>query len=524
MSSISLLILLLVLIGVWTVVVYAVGRFKKDSFSLWGPIVMWKTEKGKKLIARIARKERFWKAYADFGISLSLVAMFATFALILWNVKLTFEIAPENAPSPQMLIGLPGINPIIPVGYGILALAVAIIIHEFSHGILAMAEKIKVNALGLIFLIFPIGAFVEPDEEELEKVSRRKRSRVFAAGPTSNMILAFVCAVIFSSLMMGTLSPKTDGVVITGEVANSPFDISDIKPWSVITSINGSEIKNMDDFERISENINPGKYYNVTVFYKGKSSDASILGGVVVAGVVKGYPAYEAGMKSGDVLYSINGTEINNGSTFFLAMNKTAAGENVVVEYYRYENGTFENRSVSMVLADKYEYYEKYHANKNDEEFRGKGFIGLSTINMGINPIPADYYPHRLAHPLSSTKNFFFYVALPFAGLSPFPDGFTAIYSTPLPSSIFWPLANTFYWLFWLNFAIGTFNVLPAVPLDGGYIFKDGIASITRKIGRKMKEEKVDRISSSVTTIFSVIVLLAILAMLVIPRIRALLA
>jgi len=524
MSSISLLILLLFLIGVWTIVIYAVGRTKKENFSMWGPIVMWKTEKGKKLIARIARKERFWKAYADFGIALSLVAMFATFVLILWNVRLTFKIAPENAPSPQMLIGLPGINPIIPVGYGILALAVAIIIHEFSHGILAMAEKIKVNALGLIFLIFPIGAFVEPDEEELEKVSRRKRSRVFAAGPTSNMILALVCAVIFSSLMMGTLSPKTDGVIVTGEVANSPFDVSGIEPWSAITSFNGSEIRNMDDFEYITENINPGKYYNVTVFYRGEFSNVSILGGVVVAGVVEGYPAYEAGIKNGDVLYSINGTEINNGSTFFRAMNNTVAGEEIIVEYYRYENGTFENHSISVILGDKYEYYEKYHPDKNDEIFRGKGFLGLSTLNMGISPIPADYYPQRLAHPLSSMKNFFFYVALPFAGLSPFPEGFTAIYSTPLPSALFWPLANTFYWLFWLNFAIGTFNVLPAVPLDGGYIFKDGIGFITRKIGKRLKEEKVDKISSSVTTIFSVIVLLAILAMLVIPRIRALLA
>ena len=523
MSSMSALLLFLILIGIWTFIIYILKRKKNESLSMWGPIVMWKTERGKKLIGKIARKEKFWKAYADFGIVLSLVAMFATFALILWNVQLTFKISPENAPSPQMLIGLPGINPIIPVGYGILALAIAIIVHEFSHGILAMVGKIKVNALGLIFFIVPIGAFVEPDEEELEKVSRRKRSRVFAAGPTSNMILAFVCALVFSSLMMGALSPRTDGVVITGEVPDSPFDISGVKAWSAITSFNGIEINDMDDFEHATENVNPGEYYNVTVFYKGDFSNMSILGGVVVAGVIKGYPAYEAGMKAGDVLYRINGTEITNGSSFSHAMNLTATGEEINVEYYRYENGTFENHSISVVLDDKYEYYEKYDTGRNNEDFKGRGFLGLSTLPMGIKPIPVDYYPQILAHPLSSRKTLFFYIALPFAGLSPFPEALTALYDTPFPSQMFWPLANAFYWLFWLNFAIGTFNVLPAVPLDGGYIFRDGISLITKKIGKKLKEESVDRISSSITMAFSVMVLLAILAMLVIPRIRALL-
>ncbi|NIA11102.1 MAG: PDZ domain-containing protein [Nitrospiraceae bacterium] len=519
----SALIIFLILLCIWAFVLYIVKRKGNDSFSMWGPILMWKTEKGKKLISRIARRERFWKAYADFGIVLSLIAMFATFVLILWNVRLTFKIAPENAPSPQMLIGLPGINPIIPVGYGILALAIAIIIHEFSHGILAMAGKIKVEALGLIFLIVPIGAFVEPDEEELEKVSRRKRSRVFAAGPTSNMVLAFVCALIFSSIMMGTLSPKVDGVMVTGEVPDSPFDVSGIKTWSAITSFNGSEIKNISDFGHAVENIKPGAYYNVTVFYKGKFFNESVLGGVVIAGVVDGYPASSAGLRRGDVLARLNGTEITNGSAFLHAINRTKAGEEIVLEYYRYENGTFEKYNTSAVLDDKYDYYEKYNSDGNKEEFKGKGFLGVTTIPLGISLLPVDYYPQKLAHPLSSMKSFFFYVALPFAGLSPFPKPLTAMFSTGImPSSLFWPLANTFYWLFWLNFAIGTFNVLPAIPLDGGYIFKDGIGFVTRKIRKKMKEERVEKISSAVTTLFSVIVLLAIVAMLVIPRLRAL--
>ena len=33
------------------------------------------------------------------------------------------------------MIGLPGLNPVIPLWYGILALVIAMVVHEFSHGI-----------------------------------------------------------------------------------------------------------------------------------------------------------------------------------------------------------------------------------------------------------------------------------------------------------------------------------------------------------------------------------------------------
>jgi len=521
------LIIFLFLLLIWVFALYIFRNKENDSFSLWGPILMWKTEKGKKFIERVARKEKFWKRYADFGIALSITFMFATFALIIYNVYLSFKISPENAPSPQMMIGLPGINPVIPVGYGILALAVAIIIHEFSHGILAMVGKIKVNALGLIFLIVPIGAFVEPDEEELEKVSRRKRSRVFAAGPTSNMILAFICALLFSSVMTGVISPKVDGAMINGEAENSPFNIAGVKSWSVITSFNGEEIKGVDDYKNAIEYMEPGKEYNATIFYEGKSSNISVIGGLVIAEVVKDYPASSAGLKKGDVLYkiSINGTdtEITSSKIFSQVMNRTKAGEEIEVGYYRYRNGKFENQTVMVTLADKYDYYQKYNPRENKEEYRGKGFMGMSTIPMGITTVSMDYYIQKLAHPLSDMKSFFFYIALPFLGFSPFPKAFTSIFTTPIPPSIFWPLANAFYWLFWLNFAIGTFNVLPAIPLDGGYIFKDGIGFVTQRIRKKWDKEKVEEVSSTITTIFSVIVLLAIMSMLIVPRLRALL-
>ena len=117
-------------------------------------------------------------------------AMIATAFLLVWEATLVTSAAVRaNPPSPDLLLGIPGVNPLIPVGYGIFGLAVAIVLHEFCHGILARAADVKVQSVGAIFLVVPIGAFVEPDEGEMRALPLRKRARLYAAGPATNLLL-----------------------------------------------------------------------------------------------------------------------------------------------------------------------------------------------------------------------------------------------------------------------------------------------------------------------------------------------
>src|SRR3990172_274290 len=133
-----------------------------------GPFLLWKTVRGGGVL----------KAFGDLSIVLVGITMAGTTLLLLWEATLVRNAAIRaNPPSPDLLLGLPGINPIIPLGYGIFGLAVAIILHEFSHGILSRAANIRIKSLGVIFLIFPIGAFVEPDEDELRALPRRSGRR-----------------------------------------------------------------------------------------------------------------------------------------------------------------------------------------------------------------------------------------------------------------------------------------------------------------------------------------------------------
>src|SRR5881409_831968 len=99
-----------------------------------GPFLMWKTVRGRNLIDRLARPKRFWRIFGDVAILLVALTMVGTTVLLAWEATLVQSAAIRgNPPPPETLLGLPGINPIIPVGYGILGLAVAIILHEFSR-------------------------------------------------------------------------------------------------------------------------------------------------------------------------------------------------------------------------------------------------------------------------------------------------------------------------------------------------------------------------------------------------------
>ncbi|UCC94002.1 MAG: hypothetical protein JSW25_04900, partial [Thermoplasmata archaeon] len=102
------------------------------------------------------RRVRFWKGYGNIAIGIVMVFMFLMFALLVWQSFIVVRI-PPGVIQPQQMLGIPGVNPVIPLWYGIFGLAVAMLVHEFAHGILARAGKITVKSLGLLYMVVPIG-------------------------------------------------------------------------------------------------------------------------------------------------------------------------------------------------------------------------------------------------------------------------------------------------------------------------------------------------------------------------------
>jgi membrane-associated protease RseP (regulator of RpoE activity) len=83
-------------------------------------------------------------------------------------------------------------------------------------------------------------------------------------------------------------------------------------------------------------------------------------------------------------------------------------------------------------------------------------------------------------------------------------------WAEPLGVGIFW-IANTLLWVGWLNFYVGLFNCLPAVPLDGGHVFKDYTYSFVYRLTRSEKTS--EKVSNSITASFSMLILFSFMFM-----------
>jgi len=412
------------------------GILERYNMSLAGPVIIWKTKRGRELIEKLARPRRFWRIFGNIAIVICVVVMISMTFLLIWTATIVTSIPEEKAPTPEMMLGIPGVNPLIPLWYGIFALVIAVVIHEFSHGILARVAETKLQSLGVLFFVIPLGAFVEPDEEELKSLKKKKRGRLFASGPAVNILFAILCAFIFSSVLMG-------GVVSAHE-------------------------------------------------------------GVGVIQVIEDTPAKAAGIEKGMIITSLNGTEVRNYLDFWKAMNATYPGEEVNITLYR--RGDLMN--LTLVLAI-------------NPENKDKGYLGVRVMSTSTE----FYHPIGGAEELGGLdRSFLIYISLPIQGLSPLQEPVTNFYEIGgfwsfLPDSLFWTLANVFYWLFWLNIMLGATNALPAVPLDGGYIFKDGLDSFLEKFRKRMKKEDREKVVKNISYLFGIIILALVLWQLIGPRI-----
>lgn len=500
---------------------------EKRNMSLMGPIIMWRTKKGRNFIRKLSSKEKFWKAYGNIAVVICIISMFLFTLLLLWSAKLVFHVEPSSV-KPEYIIGIPGVNPLIPIWYGILALAIAMVVHEFTHGILSMIAKVKIKSLGILLLILPIGAFVEPDEEKLNEISKKKRVRMFAVGPTTNIILAIVCALIFSWVFMGNVEAKHEGVIVTGVFSDSSAKEEGILPWMEITKIDNIKIKSVHQFNHL-EGIKVCQKVNITVYYNGEfKTIKNVICGVVVVTITKHGPADIAGIKKGAIITSIDNKPINNQSDFNDAMNKTKAYSIIPIGIF-YDN----NLEIKEVkLEDKYKAYEKNSPNLNKEEYKGMGFLGVGISFFGLNVISSNFLT-KLAHPYKNANSpkelvvaTLSYISLPFTRISPFPSELTSLYEINgfpsfLPTNSFWIIANIFYWLFWLNLMVGITNSLPAVPLDGGYIFKDSVDYIVKKLRKGITKEKRENVVKIISRSTALLILFLILWQIIGPRVGA---
>lgn len=131
--------------------------------------------------------------------------------------------------------------------YILITLGIAALVHEMAHAYVARAVGLKIKDAGIAFFLFIPGAFVEPDEEELEKAPTKKKLLVFSAGVGANTILAIIALFLAGAMV--------SGAVISGVAANSPAELAGLEPGMKIISINGTKVENVGDVIKILESM-----------------------------------------------------------------------------------------------------------------------------------------------------------------------------------------------------------------------------------------------------------------------------
>lgn len=338
---------------IWTIAIVFKDKLINYGLEVNFPLLMWKTQRLRGFIDRLASlAPRFWKGYMNIGIVISTGLMILMAVSLVYSLKTLMDTPTVSLIVPG--VEVPGSPIFIPLLSGLIALTTVLIVHEFSHGILSRVEKISINSIGLLLFAILPGAFVEPNEEELNELSRPAKMRIYVAGSMANLSLAAIAIVIMMTLSSFVIPAvfDEDGVVVN----------------------------------RLTEDGNAINY-----------------------------------LSEGMVIKEINNITINDSQSYQKAVATLKPNTNINIQ------------------TDQGDYsFQLKHNPKN----KSLAYMGIQAKS---NKVIGDDYDNQFYTPLLW---------------------------------ILIPLNELLFWIFFLNFAVGTFNLLPMKPLDGGHLFENLLSYI----------------------------------------------
>ena len=250
----------LILLIIFFLLVYVFYLMNKKKFEVQGKIFfLYRTKFGLKFMDKLSRfSPKTLNIIGIIGIIVGFIGMvFMSGILIQMTLKLILQ--PTSAPG--LVPVLPGIkvSPLLPVlsfVHWILIIFIIALVHEFSHGIYARLNKIKIKSSGFAFLGPIPAAFVEPDEKQTAEKSKKAQLSILAAGPFSNILLAFLVLIlmmfIFAPIQNNMMEPA--GILVYGITNGYPANLSGIQPGSIIQGINNNEVKSSEEFSEFIQN------------------------------------------------------------------------------------------------------------------------------------------------------------------------------------------------------------------------------------------------------------------------------
>ena len=445
-----------------------------NASRVFGVILMVRSKRGLKLLDKTVKPRGFWRFYGEVSLWVCIFSMLMV-GLLMIIAFITALVTPPQTPPPSAseLVAIPGLNPVIPLGWGALAFIVALVIHEFGHGLQARAHGMRIRAFGLLQLgPLPLGAFAEPQYEELTNAPSKERMRMFAAGPATNIFAAIVCLMFLGGLA-GQFVASDDGVHVRGIVQEEGAYNAGLEPWDTIQSIDGQAVTSVDDFYDIMAVYSANDTIAITVMHQNGQVET------MNATLSDKYDYY---VDLGWSKSNLEGLGIEKGDPFL-------------------------------------------------------GVEGLSGGTAGIDRLAGPLSPRWDGNILQKSVMVPFHtlsmMIVPFelqgVAMHPFEESLLEADENPFAQTLgtngLLFLVNLFFWLLWVNILLGFTNLIPMVPFDGGHMFKDmlrGILNGVKRLGRKLKfwdinPMWIEHISSKASNISSLALLGMIVFILIIP-------
>lgn len=433
---------------------------RKHNLKRQGWMFMYRTQFGVQFIDKIAIK---YKNILRPMRYLVLACGYALMATMIWMMIKTTEIylttsissfvrAPPIAPLipyfPKVF-GLESFFPPLYFTYFIIALAIVIFSHEGAHGIFARLEKFKVHSTGLVFLGPIPGAFVEPDEKEMQKAKIFPQLSVLGAGTFANVIMT----IIFGAIMLLFFSSAfvANGVVFNS-YASSPV---------MANQMNVLENSNVEGFLQLE--FNGTTYYSdeETINYVRENEAEAFL-------AYDDAPAIKSGIPQGAAIVEIDGEKIENREKLTEVLGKYSPGETVNVKIATMEAGQGTTKDV-----------RDYQVELGEKD--GRAFLGVGFSQTGGSGIMGWFYQNTIAKVKEPN-----------------------VYYISEIGNFGWFVYYLLWWIVMINIAVALFNMLPLGILDGGRFFYLTVVAITKK-------EKIGMWAYRIATGFLILLLAAMM-------------
>lgn len=209
------------------------------------------------------REKRSIGLLLDTGIAVLAILMLLFYYMMVRGIIAQLETGVRQASVVPIIPGLTiSIETFL---YMLPGLWLAMLFHEAAHALAARYSGVDVKSSGLMVLLGLIpAAFVEPDEEQLEKAPTRAKLRVVSAGVLANTILFLVFLAVVAQL-----SAQGSYIVITpieGSFAYQQLPHHPIAAEKLI--VNNTAFKDLESFMKYMaelRNRNGGTLANTTI-------------------------------------------------------------------------------------------------------------------------------------------------------------------------------------------------------------------------------------------------------------------